>query len=340
MAWIDKENKINKINPLISVIIPCRNEEKFIGACLNSLLTQDYAKDKIEIIVVDGMSEDDTRDKIQETRLRQGFGGQARNKYPNANIQVLDNPNKITPLAMNIGIKNARGDLITKTDAHSIYPKNYLSTCVEYLKKYNADAVGGIAKATPEINTLTAKAIAVSLSSKFGVGGAGFRAGVKKPEWADTAFGACYKKEVFEKLGLFNENLLGSQDIEFNLRLKKAGGKLLLAPDIVIEYHPKPTLGEFFKHNIRDGVWAILPLKFTKMPFRLKHYIPLIFILTLPLSIWPYIPVNLFFSAKIAAQEKNWRLFFILPPVFAARHFGYGIGSVLGLIKLVWKNEN
>lgn len=321
---------MSKEFPLISIIIPCRNEEKFIGACLESLIAQDYPKNKMEVLVVDGLSEDKTRNKIQETR----------DKHREIKIQILDNQKKITPLAMNIGIKNAQGDLITKTDAHSLYPKNYLSKCVEYLKNYGADAVGGIAKATPSKPTLAAKAIAVSLSSKFGVGGSGFRAGVEKPEWADTAFGACYKKEVFEKIGLFNENLLGSQDIEFNLRLKRACGKLLLAPDIVIEYHPKPTLWEFFKHNIRDGIWAILPIKFTKMPFRLKHYIPLIFIITLPLSIWPYIPVNLFFSAKIAVHEKDWQMAFILPVVFAARHFGYGIGSMLGIFKLLtWKKE-
>jgi glycosyltransferase involved in cell wall biosynthesis len=310
---------------LISVIIPCRNEEKFIGKCLNSILEQDYPKENLEVLVIDGMSEDKTREIIKEYSEKYSF------------IKFLENPNKFTPFALNIGIKNAQGEVILRMDAHAGYEKDYISKCVKYLKEYDADNIGGVMKTLSKEKTLVAKAIALCLSHSFGVGGSQFRKGTDKPMWVDTVFGGCYKKEVFDKIGLFNENLIRSQDMEFNLRLKRAGGKILLHPEIVSYYYPKSKLKDFFLHNISDGIWAILPLKFVKIPLRLRHYIPLIFVLTLPLSIWPYVLLSLFFSAKIAFDEKDIRLFFLIPAVFFCRHFGYGIGSIIGLIKLLKK---
>ena len=123
--------------------------------------------------------------------------------------------------------------------------------------------------------------------------------------------------------------------MDFSMRMEKAGMKTLLVPEIITYYYPRQNLKDFFWHNIEDGIWAILPIKFTKRPLKLRHYIPLIFILTLPLSIWLYIPVVLYFSAKITIQERDLRLFFAMPIVFMTRHIGYGLGSVWGLIKLI-----
>jgi GT2 family glycosyltransferase len=187
----------------------------------------------------------------------------------------------------------------------------------------------------PSSNTLIAKAIACTLAHPFGVGGSRFRTGAVHPLEVDTVFGGCYKREVFDKVGMFNENLLRSQDLELNLRLKRAGEKIILAPDIVASYYPRSTLTSFFLHNVQDGIWAIYPFKFTKMPFRVRHYIPLLFLLTLPLSVWFYIPVNILFSLQIALRERNIQLVLVLPFVFGARHVGYGIGSLIGLGKLV-----
>jgi len=206
----------------------------------------------------------------------------------------LDNPKKYTPFRLNIGIKNSRGEVIVRMDVHAGYEKDYVSKCAKCLKEYDADNVGGIIKTLPAKNTLTARAVALSLSHRFGAA-SDFRAGITQPKEVDTVFGGCYKKKVFDKIGLFNEKLLRSRDLDFNLRLKKAGGKILLSPDIVSYYYPKDNLKDFFKHNFQDGIWAIYPLKFVKIPFKLRHYIPLIFILTLPLSIWPYFLLSLFF---------------------------------------------
>ncbi len=313
--------------PYISILIPCRNEERYIGKCLESIISNNYPKDKIEILVVDGMSKDRTRDIIKKFQITN----------PKSQIQLFDNPRKFTPFAFNIGTKKARGEVIMLMGAHAIYEKDYVSKCVKYLEEYNADNVGGVMKVLPSKNTLCAKAIAISLSHSFGAGGSHFRIGIKEPREVDTVFGGCYKREVFEKIGLFNEKLKRSQDMEFNLRLKRAGGKILLAPDIISYYYPKDNLRDFFKHNFRDGVWAILPLKFVKLPFKLRHYIPLIFVLTLPLSIWFYFLFSLFFSVQIAFQEKNFKLFFLMPIAFFCRHFGYGFGSLWGLVKIFSK---
>ena len=308
----------------VSVIIPCRNEEKYIEECLDSVINQDYPKEKLEVLVVDGMSEDRTREVIEKYTKQYLF------------IKLLNNPKKITPVAFNIGVKNSNGDFIIIMGAHSVYERDYISKCVKYSNEYNADNVGGIWKIVPREKTLVAKSIAFASSSIFGAGDAYYRSGYSgKPKWVDTVFGGCYRREVFKKIGLFNENLVRSQDMEFNLRLRKASGKILLAPDIVSYYYPKSNLKDFFFHNIEDGIWVIYPLKFVKMLFKLRHYIPLIFVLTLPLSIWLYILVSLFFSAQIAFREKDIRYFFVMPAVFATRHIGYGLGSVWGLIKLI-----
>ena len=306
----------------VSIIIPCRNEERYIGKCLDSIVSQDFSKEILEVLVIDGMSEDKTKEIVAKYASKYSF------------IKLLDNSKKFTPFGLNIGVKEAKGEIILRMDAHASYEKDYISKCLKYLKEYNADNVGGILKTLPAENTISAEAIALSLSHPFGVGTSYFRLGAKEPREVDTVFGGCYKREVFEKIGLFNENLKRSQDIEFNLRLKRAGGKILLVPDIISYYYPKSNLEDFFLHNFEDGTWAVLPLKFVKTPLKLRHYIPLIFVLTLPLSIWPYIPISLFFSAQIAFCEKDPRLFFVMPLIFATRHFGYGLGSIFGLIKL------
>ena len=309
----------------VSIIIPCRNEEKYIGKCVESIVSQDFPKENLEVLVIDGMSEDKTEEIVAKYASKYSF------------IKLLDNSKKFTPFGLNIGVKEAKGEIILRMDAHASYEKDYISKCLKYLKEYNADNVGGILKTLPAENTISAEAIALSLSHPFGVGTSYFRLGAKEPREVDTVFGGCYKREVFEKIGLFNENLKKSQDIEFNLRLKRAGGKILLVPDIISYYYPKSNLEDFFLHNFEDGTWAVLPLKFVKTPLKLRHYIPLIFVLTLPLSIWPYIPISLFFSAQIAFCEKDPRLFFVMPLIFATRHFGYGLGSIWGLVKIIFQ---
>jgi len=311
--------------PSVSLIIPCRNEKNFIAKCLDSLIQQDYPKKNLEVLIIDGMSDDGSRDIIKRYSQNYSF------------IKILDNPRRFTPVAMNIGVKNAKGNFVAILSAHAKYKNNYVSTNVHFADKYKTDCVGGIQITMPNNKTLIAQSITLALSSSFGVGNAYYRVGrVRDPRDVDTVPFPFYKKEVFQKVGVFNEKLIRGQDMELNIRLKKAGGKILLHPEIISYYYPNPTtFKNFFLYNFKNGFWVIYSFKFAKMPLRLRHYVPLIFVLSSPLSIWPYVLLSLFFSSQIAIENKDFRLFFVMPLVFGARHFGYGLGSVWGLIKLL-----
>lgn len=333
--------------PMVSIVIPMRNEEKYIGKCLQSILENDYPLEKMEIFVIDGMSEDATREIVE------GYVQQ----YPF--IRLLDNPKKIVPVAMNIGIEHTRGEIIMRIDAHATYQKDYISKCVEYLSKYGADNVGGIIKIVTRENTLIGRCIALASSHPFGGGNAYYRIGSKEPRWVDTVPFGCYRREVFQKIGLYNENLVRSQDMEFNLRLKRKDGKILLHPEIVSYYYIRSNLKAIFRHRFTDGIWAIYPLKFVKMPLSWRHYVPLAFVLSLigsimlfplfPFFLWLFLFIvgsyslaNIYFSYRIAFCQRNFRYFFIMPVIFTTFHIGYGLGSIWGAIKLLLpvKKEN
>jgi glycosyltransferase involved in cell wall biosynthesis len=333
----------------VSIIIPCRNEEKFIAKCLDSIINNDYTKERLEVLLVNGMSEDKTREIVQEYTQQYSF------------IRLLDNPKKITPVALNIGIKHAKGEIIMRMDAHTTYEKDYISKCVKYLGEYNADNVGGLWKIVPRDNTIVGKAIALASSHPLGGGNAYYRVGSEEPRWVDTVPFGCYKKEVFERIGLYNEELARSQDMEFNLRMKRAGGKILLHPEIVSYYYTRSNLKAIFKHRFVDGIWAIYPLKFVSMPFSWRHYVPLVFVSSLigsaalsvfsQIFLWlflfilgSYALTNVYFSVKITAKEKDFRYLFWMPIMFATLHIGYGLGSLWGLLKVImsaqfWKNR-
>jgi len=330
--------------PLISIIIPCRNEEKFIAKCLDSIIKQNYPKEKMEILVIDGMSEDKTKNIIKKYSEKYSF------------IKLLDNFQKIKPIALNIGINKSIGEYIIIMDAHAKYQKSYIAKCIETAFEYNADNVGGMLKTIPKDNKIIAKGIAKCLSSTFGVGGASFRKGSRKTKEVDTVFGGCYKKSIFNKIGLFNKKLIRSQDIELNIRLKKAGGKIILNPEIISYYYPKSTLKKFFKHCFLKGLWIVYVPKLTKTPLRLRHYAPLALVLSilLPLILSllypPFAWISLFilatysiasscFSLKIALKEKNIVYFFLMPIVFACRHFGHGFGSFWALFTRPKQNK-
>jgi len=324
----------------ISVIIPCRNEGQFIGLCLDSVISNDYPKDSLQVLVVDGMSEDSTGQIVESYQ-----------QYPF--IRVLKNPRRITSCALNLGIESSKGDLILWLSAHNEYERQYISRCVKYLKEYQADAVGGIIKPIPRKNTFIGKAICMALSHRFGVGNSAHKTGVKEPQWTDTAFGTCYRRGVFQKIGTFNESLVRGQDMEFALRLKKAGLRNLLVPEIKSYYYAHSDLSSLWKHYWENGVWAILPFLYSEvMPVSWRHLIPLVFVSSLVLSgllglmeafFWQvflgiaviYAIANFIASSQISWREKDFRYFVILPLVFMVLHVSYGLGSVWGSMRLL-----
>lgn len=326
--------------PKVSIIIPCYNEEKKIADCLDSIVANQYPKDKLEALVVDGFSTDRTREILNNYTARFPF------------IKMLDNPRRITPIAMNIGIKQAEGEIIYIVGSHSTVGNDFLFKTVTYLKEYDADCVGGRSVVSPSEDTLVASAISAAFLSSFGRGNATYMGTFDKPMYVDTVSRPCYKKEVFEKIGYFNEKLIRGQDLELNLRLKKAGGKILLVPDIVSYYYPKPSIVSFFKHNFNDGYWVTLPIKFGVKAFSFRHLVPAGFVAAFiglailsflnPAGVWllmllaaVYLIASLYFSLKTAISKKNIKLFFLMPLAFACRHFGWGLGSLWGFLKLL-----
>ena len=327
--------------PKLTVIVPCRNEGKFIGQCLESIVRNDYPRDRIEVLVLDGMSEDESWPVIEEYSAKYCF------------LTGLRNTRKITPAALNLGIDNANGEIICRIDAHASVSPDYLRTCVETLLKSDADNVGGEMRTLPAKSGLIATAIALAMSHMFGVGNSRFRTTQAKPIWTDTVFGGCYRKQIFDRIGLFNEELSRGQDMEFNRRLRAAGGKILLDPRLKSTYYASPNLGSFWRHNFRDGEWAIRPFAFSKVvPIRFRHTIPLAFVsallalaigtlwsrallIDISVLILVYAALSFTSSIQIALHQRDWRFIFMMPAIFGVRHFAYGLGSLKGVISLL-----
>jgi glycosyltransferase involved in cell wall biosynthesis len=328
--------------PMVSVIVPCRDEATYIGACLDSIAASDYPKDRLEVLVVDGSSTDGTRDIIADRADRHPF------------IRRIHNQQRTTPVALNLGIKEARGSYIAWMSAHNSYPPNYLSESVRWAERSGADNVGGVIVTRSRTVGLWADAVRTALTHRFGVGSSHFRVHPTEPTWVDTVFGGCYRRDVFDRIGLFNESLTRGQDMEFNLRLRRAGGKTLLIPTIRSEYNARSSPVEFARHTWVNGEWAILPFMYSDgPPVGARHLVPLAFALCILAGIvvvlsgggwWlvavvtvPYALASLGTSFVVALKERRPALLVVLPAAFAVLHLGYGFGSVSGTFKVIWR---
>jgi glycosyltransferase involved in cell wall biosynthesis len=327
--------------PVVSVIIPCRNEEEFIGPCLESIVQSSYPQGRTEVLVVDGRSRDMTRSIVE---------GYARR---NPRIRLLDNPRGIIPAAMNVGIRNATGEVIVKMDAHSTYDRDYIATCVKHLLGFGADGVGGVLVTVPMKDTIVARAVARAVSHPFGAGNSYFRIGSRVPRWVDAAAFGCYRREVFDNVGVYNEALVRSSDSDLNRRLTRAGGRILLVPTAVIYYYASSySFGGFWKHNFSDGLWVVYPLKFGARVFSWRHLVPLAFVFSVmsigalslfsTIFLWSllvllgsYGVASGLSAIHVAGKEGSWRLLFLMPLAFAVRHVAYGLGSLVGLLRVL-----
>ncbi len=327
--------------PMISVMIPCRNERKYIGSCLDSVVANTYPKDKLEVLVVDGMSEDGTRDILREYAERYPF------------IKMLDNPKKLIPQALNIGIAHAKGDMVIRLDAHARYEVHYLARSVEHSQTSSADNVGGVRRTEPQENTIIGKAIAYSVSSPFTAGNALFRVGTTRPRWVDTVFGGCFRKEVFSRIGVFNEALERAEDREFNRRLRDSGGRILLSPDIQCTYYARSELLEFIRWTMVGSSWVFFASRVVRRNIlAFRNFVPLAFLGALlasftaawfaPVFWWVFKGiVSVYGVACIACafplvrKERDLRYLLAAPLIFVLTHVAYAAGSVYGILKPV-----
>jgi len=332
---ITEKNKTD----MVSVVIPIYNEEKFISNLVDSIVQQDYDKNKFEVIFVDGNSTDKTVDILNKEI-----------KDKDVNYRIIFNPDKITPKSVNIGIKEAKNEIIIRLDAHSKYPVNYISKCVYYMNNVDADNVGCLVKTVSD--SKIGKIIANVVSSKFGVGNSNFRTN-SDSGYVDTVPFGTFRRELFNKIGYLNEELPRSEDNEFNNRIIKNGGKVYLFNDIEVEYYPRETILKLMKMGFENGKWAIYTGYIIPGSMKLRHFIPLFFVIGLILGIIVilmklklltlifglilalYLLLDIIFTIKNVMLDGFIQVIsLIIYPLF---HISYGIGSIFGIGKIIKK---
>lgn len=324
---------------MLSVVCPTYNEEKYIRHCIESILSQDFQKGNMEVLFVDGMSTDKTRDIIAEYQVQ----------YPY--FRIIDNPDRIVPYAMNRGIDASVGEVIIRLDAHADYQPNYFSALVRRLYELEADNVGTVCKTDVLNKTPKALAIKEVLGNKFGVGNSIFRTGVSDVQQVDTVPFGCWQRGVFEKYGLYDVRLVRNQDIELNKRIIRGGGKIFIVPDTFCTYYARETFKALAKNNFGNGKWNIMTVWFTKYfkSLSIRHFIPAVFVLSLILPmvgmlLWKPIGfvalavliVYLLVMGGVAfviSLKKRCHYIYLLM-AFMVLHFSYGIGSLFGIMSV------
>lgn len=323
--------------PFVSIIMPIRNEEDYIENSIKSILENDYPKDKIEIIVVDGMSDDETRNIVNSLAKEHD------------KIRLLDNPRKVVPTAMNIGISEVKGDLFIRIDGHAeIYP-DYITNSVNSLRQHpEAWVVGGFIENISE--SFIGKSIAVAMQSPIAVGNSRFRLGNFEGYVDTLAFGT-HHKWVIDKIGTFDEELVRNQDDEFNARIINAGGKIWMSKDIRSKYYSRGSLKKLWRQYFQYGFWRIRTIQKLKKPATIRQVIPLAFVFSFlslivasiifrPLVYLLLAEIILYlFGLALGAVHvglKSGFLYGLMSPViFIILHFAYGLGGIWGIFRFV-----
>ncbi len=347
---------INRFEPRtttqsVSVIVPCRNEEAFIAGFLSDVLQQDRADFDLQVIVCDGMSTDRTRSILADFQASQ----------PAGTIEVIDNPQGIVSTGLNNAIRRARGNIIIRMDVHTEYARDYIKTCVAVLQTTGADNVGGPWTAKGE--GTWGSGIAAAFQSRFCMGGAlGHDPLFEGP--VDTVYLGCWKREIFDRVGFFDDGLIRNQDDELNLRIKRAGGLLWQSPRIRAWYHTRGNLHALFRQYLQYGFWKVAVIRKHKLPASVRHLVPGAFVCTvatLPLaallaqvagqrhvaavliSLWAVVvsgyAITCVVCALASVKRHGWRTAWRLPAVFATYHVAYGTGFLLGVLDLCFRSE-
>lgn len=310
---------------------------------MEAVLISDYPRDRLEVIVADGMSRDGTRSVLEKIAER------------DSRVRLIDNPARITPIALNRAIASTRGNLILRVDAHSVISRSYITELIHFLEA-NPDAwgAGGRMHTVPETQGMFAKPISIVLRHRFGVGNSRFRTSREgsSPYPVDTVFNCCWRREVFDRVGLFHEKLARSQDIEMSTRILRAGGTLWLVPQAQTTYFARTRFGSYLRHNWLNGVWSLVPAIFLgELPVRWRHLVPLAFVGSLVMTImlaafgaaplWlplivavPYLLASIAVSLSAAWTARDATLALLLPTAFAGLHIGYGAGSLWGALRV------
>jgi glycosyltransferase involved in cell wall biosynthesis len=320
--------------PRVSLLVPIRNEERYIARCLDGLAAQDYPFDRMEVLVIDGASSDRTREVVASYRDR----------LPG--LRILENPERTVPYAMNRGIRVAQGDAIVRVDGHCVLAPDYVRRCVEVLLETHAHCVGGPMRCTGE--GYWGVAIAAAMSSRFGVGNVLFRREDYRGP-ADTVYLGAWPRDVFGQIGLFDAELSNNQDDELAYRLRKGGGLVFLDPSIRSLYFARTSIPHLWRQYYRYGLYKVRV--FQKHPFRMqaRQFVPPSFVAAVcglpvaallhPAPLWAWsIMVAIYGLANVAAatalaHRTRWAFLPAYPLLFTVLHLSYGSGFLMGLFR-------
>jgi len=319
--------------PFVSIVLPIRNEADHIGACIGRLLDQDYPHERMEIIVVDGMSDDGTRARLREL--------QATSRH--VAIRVIDNPAMIVPTGLNLAIQAARGDVIVRMDGHTTPAVDYVSACVAALRTSGAANVGGVIE--PTGLTPMGEAIAIVTSHPLGVGDAKYRTGGAAGNVDTVPFGA-FRRDVFERVGLFDESMVRNQDYEMNVRIRRAGESIYLDPAIRSVYTPRSDIASLWRQYLQYGWWRVETLRRHPGSLRWRQAVPPVFVaalvaLALAGLAWPLAAVGWLvmvgtYGVLVAAVALRRRSDRATPArialAFATVHIAWGAGFALNVL--------
>jgi glycosyltransferase involved in cell wall biosynthesis len=329
--------------PFVSLIVPCRNEERYIGSCLDSALATDYPRHRLEVLVAEGRSDDRTRE------IATSYAA----SHPC--ITLVDNPQRTTPAGLNAAIRQARGEVIVRLDAHAAYPSNYLRVLVLALQETGADNVSGVLVTLPAEDRPIPRAIAVGLAHTFGVGNSHFRIGTRTRRWVNAVQFGCYRRELFDRIGLFDEELVRNQDDEFNFRLIARGGRILLLPEVECRYYARGSLRQLARMCYQYGYFKPLVARKVGRIMTLRQLVPAAFVLGLLgfglLGLW-WVPGRWLFAGIAGAYATVAAVCAVLASlrhgpgcagalllVFPTMHVSYGLGFLQGTIDHVLRRS-
>lgn len=330
----------------VSVIMPIRNEANFIEQSLNAVLTQDYPHELLEVLIADGLSADGTRQII--ARLAEA--------HKDIRVVVIENPGQIVPAGFNLALAKARGEVIVRVDGHTIVAPNYVFACVAALQSSGADNAGGRMEAVGQ--NRFGEAVSLATSTPFGVGGGRFHYS-EREEWVDTVYMGAWPSQVFERIGMFDEEQVRNQDDEFNYRLLERNGKILLSPNIKSRYYTRSTPRSLWRQYYQYGYWKVRVMQKHPEQMRVRQFVPPLFAAALMLALglapfttagrWGlaltagfYTMANVVASAvTVRRRRTDWRLLPLLMLSFAILHLSYGLGFLMGLARFWnrWKDR-
>jgi glycosyltransferase involved in cell wall biosynthesis len=329
--------------PSVSIIMPIRNEADFIERAIRSVLNNDYPPDKIEVIVVDGRSDDDTQAIVKKIASR------------DSRVILLENPRRIVPVALNIGLRASHGDIFVPLSGHAEIPPAFIRSSVKCLLEHpDAWVAGGYLKTVSQ--RYIGKVIAAATQSPLGVGGSKHRLGNFEGWLEGVAFGA-HHKWILDKIGYFDEELVRNQDDEFNLRIILAGGKIWMSSSIFSTYYSRSNLSKLWRQYFQYGFWRIRTMQKHHRPGAVRRVVPLLFVLSfitlilagffwygfwwlLLIELVLYV-IGLVYGSVSVGRKAGWKYSCVAPVVFAILHFGYGFGSLWGIVRFAvlrgWK---